>query len=235
MNVSLDELNFIANDFELDEQHYFTSELKNGVEANNITKLESLLKSQDKIYSLTGNFRNRHNMALINIHIAHLNHSTPSHDAIETIEQYLLTVDAWGYYEFLLYTNSLVALPTDIILLLSKQAYQRGVLYSPINIIQNQQVAVLINTISAVLKRHEFSQVNLFIKLAENDLASSNWLFEILIVKFFKSCYLLMKDPASAEGKQGTEAALDILITLGKSSYADSLKKYKAELLNSTI
>ncbi|RMC51800.1 Rgg/GadR/MutR family transcriptional regulator [Lactobacillus sp. ESL0228] len=186
MNVDINEFILETNDFEEHPQRKFLKKLIDAANNKSITIFDNLEKNEALLYTKDDNLRHKHNILLCHLYKSEITNTPPEKDDWMPIKNYLMGVEDWAYYEFLLYANSLYFLPTEIIELVSKSAYQKGMRYLSLNDNKNGLIDTLLNTIETLLTRNETKLVIVYIKLCENLIQSPDLMFERVRLIFYK-------------------------------------------------
>lgn len=186
MNVDINEFILEANDFEEHPQRKFFKKLVDAANNKSITIFDNLEKNEALLYTKDDNLRHKHNILLCHLYKSEVTNTPPEKNDWMPIKNYLMGVEDWAYYEFLLYANSLYFLPTEIIELVSKSAYQKGMRYLSLNDNKNGLTDTLLNTIETFINRNETSLVIPYIQLCETLLKSPDLMFERVRLMFYK-------------------------------------------------
>ncbi|WP_158592807.1 MULTISPECIES: helix-turn-helix domain-containing protein [unclassified Lactobacillus] len=186
MNVDINEFILETNDFEEHPQRKFLKKLVDAANNKSITIFDNLEKNEALLYTKDDNLRHKHNILLCHLYKSEITNTPPEKNDWMPIKNYLMGVEDWAYYEFLLYANSLYFLPTEIIELVSKSAYQKGMRYLSLNDNKNGLTDTLLNTIETLINRNETSLVIPYIQLCETLLKSPDLMFERVRLMFYK-------------------------------------------------
>ena len=192
INVDINEFLLEANNFEQTSENYFLESLSKAVELNSQDLINSLIFKEKVIYEESENIRYFHNVCLASLYKAIISNEKPKSKDWKPIKNYLLEVENWGYYEFLLYANAMPFLPTEIIKILSKQVYQKGIKYISLSKNKNSLIDTLLNTIEILIKRRELELTSTYFNMTELLIDSPDLLFEKIRLIFYRGASLYL-------------------------------------------
>ncbi|WP_332647414.1 helix-turn-helix domain-containing protein [Lysinibacillus sp. 54212] len=106
LNISLEEFGVIYKETENQDLKYTRSYI-NAYYSKDLDTLNAIVNSASKDYLETKNEKYRHYQALVRLLMDDINETDVHKSEIDILKQYLVQCDVWGYYEIILFTNSL--------------------------------------------------------------------------------------------------------------------------------
>lgn len=235
INVDIDEFLLQANNFEKYPQNIFLSGLSDAVDAKSNVMLKNLEETELLLYKKEKNIRYKHNIYLCRLYATIVNETEPNISDWEPIKNYLFGVEDWSYYEFLLYANAIPFLPTEIIELLSKSVYQKGMRYLSLTENKNGLTETLLNTIEILIKRDRLDMAATYFTLVESLLDSPDSIFEMIRLKLYHGAILYMSGN-SEEGLQNMDNAIKALNMSGyRGNQIPEFEKFEKIIVKKTI
>ncbi|MBP2058991.1 Rgg/GadR/MutR family transcriptional activator [Lactobacillus colini] len=235
INVDINEFLLEANHFENTSENYFLEKLAKAVELNSQDLIDSLIYKEKSIYEENKNIRYLHNICLASLYKSLINKEKPLNKDWEPIKNYLLYAENWGYYEFLLYANAMPFLPTDIIKILSKQVYQKGIKYISLSKNKNSLIDTLLNTIEIFIKRRELNLIPSYFNMVKLLIDSPDFLFEKTRLIFYQGANLYLSGEHNL-GIDKMKTAFDILNLSGyQGAQLVELENLKQEIIKNNI
>ncbi len=234
MNVDIDEFILEINNFEKHPQNMFLSDLSNAVNMNSITVIQDLERKENIQYQKSKNFRYQHNIYLCHLYSSQIRHEDFKISDWEPIKNYLMKVDDWSYYEFLLYANAIPFLPTEIIEILSKTAYEKGMRYISLTDNKNGLTETLLNTIETLISRKDIDSVIPYFQVCESLIKSPDLMFERTRLMFLRGALDYLKGEKKGIAKMN--AAINALDVTGyRGSMLGSFEQFRNNILKSHI
>ncbi len=230
MNVDIDEFILETNNFEKHPQNMFLSDLSDAVNTNSTTLIQSLERKANLKYKKSKNFRYQHNVYLCHLYASQIKHEDFRISDWKPIKNYLMKVEDWSYYEFLLYANVIPFLPTEIIELLSKTAYEKGMRYISLTDNKNGLTETLLNTIETLISRKEINAVIPYFQVCESLIKSPDLMFERTRLMFLKGALDYLK--GEKKGASKMDAAINALnITGYHGSLLGTFERFRNSIL----
>ncbi|WP_438311705.1 helix-turn-helix domain-containing protein [Sporosarcina sp. FA9] len=113
--------------------------------------------------------------------------TTSSDDALDFLSAYLFDVEIWGYYELKLYNSTMFLMPPEMVMTLSKTAFEKSSRFGKMKKIDKVIIPILINTLTYLMAGSTLyvEQYKIFLgyleglDIPEEDLYSRNALLQI--------------------------------------------------------
>lgn len=231
MNITLEEFRFIANDYKLMEHEVMLDNVRSAYESNNIILLETLKKKELAKYSETKRNTYKLNSIMISALVCDLrNQYDISAEDKTYLSDYLLSVETWGYYENILFGNSLSILTLDSVILFSKEILKRSKLYMNLNVNRDEVVGILLNATVFCIKGNRISESLYFIKIVDEMLENKVLYFEKTKLLFLKGLYDI-KTQKKEKGIEKCKSAIQIMHDLGSILLAVNHEEYLEKFL----
>lgn len=189
LKISLDEFMYIVNDFHCDEVSELVHEIQNCIFNNDAIKLNSLLIEEVESPSKERRFHYL-NIILIKIHLQEITgkkcYSTAD---LNYLTDYLFSIDYWGYYELLLFINTIDVLSISSLIILSKEMIKRSDFYSDVP--KNRQLisCLALNTYIVCILRGKLLDACYFEKKLKSFNFDETELYERLIFRYAQYLY----------------------------------------------
>ncbi|WP_197025126.1 helix-turn-helix domain-containing protein [Paucisalibacillus sp. EB02] len=158
---------------------------------------------------------------------------------IRLLSDYLFRVEVWGYYELALYNGTLLLLETDMVIMLSRTAYQKSNRFKDFNKVKDAITTVLFNTIIYLLGpvnrfHEEFTyqkEIGEFISYLENLALSEENLLERVHLLQLKGVYDI-RTGNKEEGVVKINHSIQILKDLQSTKMANNFEQYLQQILS---
>ena len=184
INVTVDEFMYVHNQYKRDNFREFVSLLRKNYTQGNVDAIKSLLNLEmQKPYDLIDS---RLNITMIKSILADLTGESVEEENIEYLTNYLWTVDYWHEYELTLYGNTLHMLPVESVILLSKEIFNKGHLYTRLLNYRRDMYGVIFNTIGICIEKRRFDDAQYFLTMINNSKPSEQFIFEKMLCKFWQ-------------------------------------------------
>lgn len=146
------------------------------------------------------------------------------------LSDYLLSVETWGYYENILFGNSLSILTLDSVILFSKEILKRSKLYMNLNVNRDEVVGILLNATVFCIEGNRISESLYFIKIVDEMLENKVLYFEKTKLLFLKGLYDI-KTQKKEKGIEKCKSAIQIMHDLGSILLAVNHEEYLEKFL----
>lgn len=194
INMSIEEFMYAAHDFHRDELNELLEKVKHYVSNRDIIGLKNLLIFQIEKGAKQKNFHNL-NTILIKIRLQDLSEeSYYNKKDISYLIDYLFSVEYWGYYELLLFSNTLDVLPHQTFMLLSKEMIRRSDFYKEIPNNRRLISTMILNAFITCIERDELIDALYFEKQLNSCHFIETEIYERLVFKYAKSLFDLKKN-----------------------------------------
>ena len=119
INMPIDEFMYAVHDFHRDELNELLSKVRHFVSTRDVEGMKKLLYSQMELEDRREKF--------------HLSGETYyTKDDLTYLTDYLFSVEYWGYYELLIFSNTLDVLNHDVFMVLAREMFRRSDFYKEI-------------------------------------------------------------------------------------------------------
>ncbi|MFD1173989.1 helix-turn-helix domain-containing protein [Oceanobacillus picturae] len=235
--MNFDEFLYIHHDFQPDKIEQFfkaTGTAYLNRDANELRRLKSDQLKKGKQYGVeTYHF----NALLIEVYESIVGNQYISEEVqennIRLLADYLFRVEVWGYYELMLYNGTLLLLEPDMVMTLSRTAYEKSARFRGYSKIHDSITAVLFNTIiyllGSVNRFHEAftyqKEFNEFMSyLEEVAIPESNLVDRVHLLQL-KGAYEI-RTGNREEGIIKVENAIQLLRELDSTKLANNIEQY---------
>lgn len=235
--MSFDEFLYIHHDFQPDKIEQFfkaTGTAYLNRDANELRRLKSDQLKKGKQYSVeTYHF----NALLIEVYESIVGNQYISEEEqennIRLLADYLFRVEVWGYYELMLYNGTLLLLEPDMVMTLSRTAYDKSARFRGYSKIHDSITAVLFNTIiyllGSVNRFHEAftyqKEFNEFMSYLEEVAIPESNLVDRVHSLQLKGAYEI-RTGNKEEGIVKVEKAIQLLRELNSTKLANNIEQY---------
>ncbi len=115
INMPIDEFMYAVHDFHRDELNELLSKVRHFVSTRDVEGMKKLLYSQMELEDRREKFH-QINIILLKIRLQDLSGETYyTKDDLTYLTDYLFSVEYWGYYELLIFSNTLDVLNHDVL------------------------------------------------------------------------------------------------------------------------
>lgn len=218
INVTVDEFMYVHNQYKRDNFKEFAALLRSHYIKGNVAAIKNLLHQEiNKPFDLIDS---RLNITMIKSILADLTGEPVDNEDIEYLTNYLWSVEYWHEYELTLYGNTIHILPVESVVLLSKEIFNKGHLYTRLLNYHHDTYGVIFNTISICIENDLFDEAKYFLNMLNNSKPSKEFIFEKMLCKFWHGI-LLISTGKQEEGISICNEFLSFLqITDSKGYYA---------------
>ena len=154
LNISLDEFYVIHTQKESVEFHLFT-DIASVYYKKDIEGLILLINKLSKEYEKTNNIKYYHYKIMVENMLRILKNESPSKD-FEQLSNYLLNCDSWGYYEIMLFSNSINYFSQDLIDIVFKRSKSIITNFRILRRYRNEYAMLLLNIINKNILESNF-------------------------------------------------------------------------------
>ncbi|MEO4052069.1 hypothetical protein [Solibacillus sp. CAU 1738] len=189
INVTLNEFMYIHNQYTRDNFKEFVALLRQQYTQGNVEAIKNRLNQE--IENSDDLIDSRLNIIMIKSILADLTGEPVDIGDIEYLTNYLWSVEYWHDYEITLYGNSLHILPVDSVILLSKEIFNKGHLYTRLLNYRRDMYGVIFNTIRICIKKGRFDDAQYFLNMINNSKPSEQFILEKMLCKFWHGILLI--------------------------------------------
>ena len=132
INVPIDEFMYAVHDFHRDDLNELLTKVRLFVSTHDIDEMKKLLASQMGLKDKREKFHNI-NTILLKIRLQDLSgEDYYTEDDLKDLTDYLFSVEHWGYYELLIFINTLDVLNHEVFMVLAREMSKRSDFYKEI-------------------------------------------------------------------------------------------------------
>src|SRR5699024_6181584 len=155
---------------------------------------------------------------------------TTSTKYVNKLRDYLLTCDVWGYYEIMLFTNTIIFYHEELIDALYKEAKKTLLLYSDMRMYKNEITILLMNNIEAKIQKDNIASASYYVgELESIRLHTLDNMYIQSMTKYFGELLTIIK--SEHIDLKNIKYIIDFLDFLG----LDKKKQQCEELLNKVL
>ncbi|MEN2768045.1 helix-turn-helix domain-containing protein [Ornithinibacillus xuwenensis] len=240
--MNFDEFLFIHHDFQPDKLEQFFKAANTAYLNRDVKQLKQLKNGQLKKWKQYGVETYQCNALLIEVYesIVDKDYIKKGVQEIDThlLSDYLFRVEVWGYYELMLYNGTLLLLEPDMVMLLSRTAYEKSARFRNYDKVTDAITSVLFNTIIFLLGpvnrfHEEFAyqkEMTEFMGYLEAIAIPEGNLTERVLLLELKGAYSIRvgyKEEGTAKIKQ----AIQILQDLNSTRMANNIEQYLLQII----
>lgn len=185
LNITLEEFEVIYNQSE-NKDLIYTRKYIEAFYNRNIENLKEIAARAEEDYNNSYNNKYKHYRSIALLLIDDLNKGSQYKDEIEVLKNYLMSCDSWGYYEIVLFSNSLSFYPSELIDLVYARAKKSLISYQDLTRYRNEIALTLFNIIEIKLINKELDQAKIYmleLEKIKNDVIDNMYIQ--CIIKFF--------------------------------------------------
>ena len=240
--MNFDEFLYIHNDFQPDQLEQFFKTAGTAFynrDVHQLKKLKETSLNKWKQYSVE---TYHYNAILLEIYESIVDTKYTDEGLkeynIQLLSDYLFRVEVWGYYELTLYGGTLLLLEPDMVILLSRTAYEKSVRFKDYKRVNDSITAVLFNTVVYLLGsvnrfHEEFTyqkEFMEFISYLEKIALPENNLMERIHLIQLKGAYEI-RIGDKEEGIAKMKKAIGILNDLNSTKLANGMEQYLLQIM----
>jgi len=194
INMPIDEFMYAVHDFHRDELNELLSKVRHFVSNHNVDGLKKLLYSQ-----MESGFRqekfHKLNIILLKIRLQDLSgEAYYSGDDLSYLTDYLFSVEYWGYYELLIFSNTLDVLKHDVFMVLAREMSRRSDFYKEIPNNRRLISSMLLNGYITCIERGKFLDALYFEKRLNQCFFTEIEIYERLVFQYAQHLYRYKKE-----------------------------------------
>lgn len=194
INMPIDEFMYAVHDFHRDELNEILSKVRHFVSNHDIEGLKKLLYSQMESKTKREKFYHI-NTILLKIRLQDLSGEDcyTEQDLIE-LTDYLFGVEYWGYYELLIFANTLDVLKHDVFMVLAREMSRRSDFYKEIPNNRRLISTMLLNGYITCVERGKFIDALYFEKQLNQCFFIETEVYERLVFQYAQHLYQFKKE-----------------------------------------
>lgn len=194
IHMPIEEFVYVAHDFHRDDLNELLEKIRTLVSKRDIDGMKKLFISQIEKKDKKEPF-DTFNTILIKIRLQDLSGEILVTDKeIATISDYLFSVEYWGYYELLLFINTIDVLNHKTMMVLAKEMCHRSEFYREIPNNRRLLATMLLNAYITCIERNELMDALYFEKQLKYCNFSETEMYEKLVLHYAKNLYDLRKN-----------------------------------------
>lgn len=201
---------------------------------NNILALRKYLSTEIDKYNETNKKTFLYNSIMIESFLVSLTGNKIDEKKIRQISDYLFDIDQWGKRELIIFGNSMAAIPTETLNILTKEVVYKTTLFGNNDSNKRIRISILVNAISEFLDRNDLEHSKIYLDLLSEMDIPEIFLYEKLEYNIVKGTYWIKIGKVEI-GKKKIEMALESLKNLGAENLFLARESYYENLLNSII
>ncbi|MFD2630045.1 helix-turn-helix domain-containing protein [Oceanobacillus kapialis] len=235
--MNFDEFLYMHRDFQPDNIEQFFKTANKAYMNRDAKKLKLLKSEQLRSANQYGVNTYRYNALLLEVYESivddlYIDDGIQKRE-IRLLSDYLFRVEVWGYYELTLYNATLLLLEPDMVILLSKTAFEKSARFRDYPKIHEAITSVLFNTIIYLLGsvnsfQENFTyqqEFNTFMSYLETIAIPESNLVDRVHVLQLKGAYEI-RTGKKEEGTAKVKQAIQILNDLGSTKMAYNIEHY---------
>lgn len=194
INMPIDEFMYAVRDFHRDELNELLSKVRHFVSTRDVEGMKLLLYSQMELENNGGKFR-QINIILLKIRLQDLSGESYYTDRdVNYLTDYLFSVEYWGYYELLIFSNTLDVLKHDVFMVLAREMSRRSDFYKEIP--NNRRIisTMLLNGYITCVEKEKFIDALYFEKQLNQCYFTETEIHERLVFLYAQNLYKYKKD-----------------------------------------
>lgn len=226
----LDKIKVRSSEFELAKNMFQPSgfdtllyKIQTCVVEENYTKLKKIAHSERLEWEKTQDIYSYLNYIMITTLVNNHKQESTDSELLDVLLDYLFKCENWGYYELVLYTNSMSALPIETTLMFSKSLPQKILLLKDSGRILEIAINTIINTLIICIGKNKKEEGFFFIKVLEDFSMPETMLFERALFNIYKGIFLSKFTNDKVLGAQLTKDSLLIFQLAGCHNIYDLL------------
>lgn len=195
MNITLEEFYFQYNGNAESDDFLTVDAYTEAYYAKDLSKLADLERDAKMRYEETANIKFLHYAAIIHLFQRKLSYQPVSNEHFSIIRDYLVACETWGYYEVVLFTNSLDFFPADLIDALYPTVKLKMTEFNRIRRYKNELFSLISNVLVLYLEKNNADKSAYYYAELESAVSNSdNRMYEHAILLFFKELIALIKN-----------------------------------------
>ncbi|SQF69175.1 HTH-type transcriptional regulator rgg [Streptococcus dysgalactiae subsp. equisimilis] len=197
INMPIDEFMYAVHDFRRDDLNELLLKVRHFVSTRDIEGMKKLLYSQMESENKRQKFH-QINMILLKIRLQDLSgENYYDKKDLDDLTDYLFSVEYWGYYELLIFMNTLDVLNHDVFMVLAREMSRRSDFYKEIPNNRRMISTMLLNAYITCIEREKFIDALYFEKLLNQCFFIETEIYERLVFKYAQNLYLYKKERSS--------------------------------------
>lgn len=194
INMPIDEFMYAVHDFHRDELNELLAQVRKYVTTRDIEGMKRLLISQMENEGKREKFHHI-NTILVKIRLQDLSGEKYYNETdLNDLTNYLFGVEYWGYYELLIFMNTLDVLKHDVFMVLAREMSRRSDFYKEIPINRRLISTMLLNAYITCIEKKKFMDALYFEKQLKQCFFIEIEIYERLIFLYAQNLYRYQKN-----------------------------------------
>lgn len=229
LSLSFEEFFYLHEDVDLDQFDYFFDKADEAYVNRDLGQLAHLRKIALEKWEIHGLETFRCNLVVTDVYdrIIRSEETAISDDHLVFLYEYLFGIEVWGYYELRLYNSTMFLMSQEMVITLSKSAYEKSFRFAKLKKINKTIISILINTLTYMMGGTvpNMEQYKVFLgylesmEIPEDDLYIRNTLLQV------KGIYEI-KIGNQEKGIEMVRKAISIYTDLGSNELAVTAENY---------
>ncbi|MTB64259.1 helix-turn-helix domain-containing protein [Streptococcus sp. zg-86] len=193
INMPIDEFMYAVHDFHRDELNELLSKVRHFVSTRDVEGMKKLLYSQMEAEEKREKFH-QINIILLKIRLQDLSGENYYDEKdLENLTDYLFSVEYWGYYELLIFSNTLDVLKHDVFMVLAREMSRRSDFYKEIPTNRRLISTMLLNAYITCIERQNLMDALYFEKQLKQCFFIETEIYERLVFLYAQNLYRYRK------------------------------------------
>ena len=153
LSLTFEEFFYLHEDVGFDRLDYFFDKVDEAYVNRDLVLLTELKEIALEKWEIHGLETFRHNLIMINVYDSIIRSEKIDfrEDSLSFLYSYLFDVEIWGYYELKLYNSTMFLMPPEMVITLSKNAFEKSFRFRKLKKIHKTIIAILINTLTYMM------------------------------------------------------------------------------------
>ncbi|MFD1928820.1 helix-turn-helix domain-containing protein [Sporosarcina siberiensis] len=240
--MSFDEFLFVHDEFQLGQLEQFFKSISTAYKRGDSAAIRTLKEQEMKKWKQTGIEAYQYHVLMLEMYESILDNKVidekSNKQEIQKLSDYFFGVEVWGYYEFTLYNATMLFLDADMVLQLSRTAYEKSIRYKEFQRVNEVIGTILMNTIIYLLgpinhftKDMRFqTELTEFFSYLNAISVPEHKLFERANLMYLKGAYEL-KTGNNPKGIALIQKAIHVFTELGCVAQANLIENYLNQIM----
>lgn len=240
--MNFNEFLFVHNEFQPSQLEQFFKAVGNSYKWGDSNAIRELKEQETKKWKQSGMEMHHYHILMLQMYESIIDNKAIDGDVkkgdIQKLSDYLFSVEVWGQYEFMLYNATMLFLDANMVLQLSRTAYEKSIRYKEFQQVNDVIGTILMNTIIYLLGRvdHFTNEMRFQDELSEyfsylNVLSlPEHKLFERANLMHLKGAYEL-RSGNKEQGIAIMEKVVHIFTELGAVGQAKHMESYLEQIM----
>ncbi|MGT2753322.1 helix-turn-helix domain-containing protein [Streptococcus ovis] len=225
INMPIDEFMYAVHDFHRDELNELLSKVRHFVSTHDIEGMKQLLHAQIELEN-TGRKFHRINTILLRIRLQDLSgENYYDEKELEDLTDYLFSVEYWGNYELLIFSNTLDVLKHDVFMVLAREMIRRSDFYKEIPNNRRLISTMLLNGYITCIERGKLLDALYFEKQLNQCFFIETEIYERLVFQYAKHFYDY-RESGNQGAIVGMQKCIEAMMLAGSDQLAQIYRKH---------